>query len=155
MDAPRMSANLELKHGQNFSAAQAGPWQTMGQHAFSHPVMGKVPGKLFLKEPLQLTGLEVSLGVIPPGRGTPFLHAHRQNEELYLFVRGRGQMLVDGEIVEVSEGTAVRVAPAGARAWRNIGTEDLHYIVIQARANTLEQGTTTDGYPIDGTPAWK
>ena len=118
------------------------------------PTIGNVPGKLFLKEPLQLTGMEVSLGVLPPGRGLPFLHAHRENEEVYIFVKGQGQMVIDGEVMEVREGTVVRVATSGARAWRNHGQEDLHYIVIQARTGTLHQGTTTDGLPVEGTVHW-
>lgn len=150
-----MSANLETRHGQNFSATNAGAWNDLMQHAFSHPLMGQVPGKLFLKELLRMTGLEVSFGVIPPGRGTPFLHAHHKNEELYIFVSGRGQMLVDGEVIDVREGSAVRVAPAGARAWRNTGSDGLCYIVVQAKANTLEKSTISDGYQIEGAPQWK
>jgi oxalate decarboxylase/phosphoglucose isomerase-like protein (cupin superfamily) len=150
-----MSANLEVKHGQNFSAANVGEWENLRQHSFPHPLLGKVPGKLFLKEPLRLTGLEVSLGVLPSGRGLPFLHAHRENEELYIFVSGRGEMLVDSEVIEVRQGSIVRVAQNGVRAWRNTGTEDLHYLVIQAKAGTLDKGTITDGYQIEGAPKWK
>ena len=149
-----MEPNLELKHGKNFSVAQAGAWSALQQHIFRHPKIGNVPGKLFLKEPLQLTGMEISLGVLPPGRGMPFLHAHRQNEEVYIFVKGKGQIVIDGEIIDVHEGTVVRVATPGARAWRNHGHEDLHYIVIQARAGTLSQGTITDGLPVEGTVNW-
>lgn len=144
---------LEAKHGSNYSFAQAGEWPQLRGHIFNHPLIGKVPGKLFLKEPLRLTGMEVSLGVIPAGHGTPFLHAHRQNEELYIFVKGRGQFIVDGEVLEVREGTIVRVAPAGARAWRNTSAEDLYYIVVQAKAGTLANGTITDGMEIPGPPA--
>jgi len=144
---------LEAKHGSNYSIAQAGEWPQLRGHIFNHPLIGKVPGKLFLKDPLRLTGMEVSLGVIPAGHGTPFLHAHRQNEELYIFVKGRGQFIVDGEVLEVREGTIVRVAPAGARAWRNTSAEDLYYIVVQAKAGTLANGTITDGMEIPGPPA--
>jgi uncharacterized cupin superfamily protein len=149
-----MNSDLELQQGRNFSVVQAGPWKDLAQHAFPHPLMGKVPGKLFLKEPLGLTALEISFGVIPPGRGTPFLHAHRENEEVYIFVHGKGQMLVDGEALEVREGSVVRVAPAGVRAWRNHSDQDLHYVVIQAKAGTLERGTIKDGVPVEGQPQW-
>lgn len=116
--------------------------------------MGKVWGKLFLKDRVKLSGMEVSFGVLRPGRGTPFLHSHRHNEELYIFVHGVGQMMVDGEVIDVREGTAVRVATGGARAWRNNSGEDLHYIVIQAKAGTLEHGTITDGVAVPGSPDW-
>jgi uncharacterized cupin superfamily protein len=141
-------------HGHNYSAFHAGEWKNLIQYAFNHPLIGKVRGKLFLKEPLKLTGMEVSFGVLPPGRGTPFLHSHRQNEELYVFVHGKGQLLVDGEVLDAQEGTVVRIAPDGARAWRNNSTEDLHYIVIQAKAGSLDKGTITDGVELPGSPVW-
>src|SRR4051812_31251649 len=109
-----MPNSLETKHGPNFSIAHAGEWKNLGQHVFKHPLMGDVPGKLFLKDALQMTGMEVSLGVVPAGRGTPFLHAHRENEELYIFVNGSGQFIVDDEVLEIREGTVIHVAPTGA-----------------------------------------
>ena len=149
-----MTAKLEAKHGANYSIAQPGEWEGLPRYTFQHPLIGKVPGKLFLKDVLRMTGMEVSLGVLPAGRGTPFLHAHRQNEELYIFVKGQGQCMVDGEVLDVQEGTVVRVAPAGARAWRNTGTEDLYYIVVQAKVGTLANGTTSDGIEVPGPPQW-
>lgn len=149
-----MNAPLDPAHGRNFSLFNAGDWKDLGQHGFIHPLLGKVWGKLFLKDRLKLTGMEVSFGVLRPGHGLPFLHSHRQNEELYIFVHGKGQLQVDGEVLEVREGTAVRVAPDGARAWRNNSTGDLHYIVIQAKAGSLETGTITDGKEVPGAPDW-
>ena len=149
-----MAAQIEAKHGRNYAIAHSGQWERLADYTFKHPLIGNVPGKLFLKEPLRLTGMEVSLGVVPAGRGTPFLHAHRQNEELYIFVKGQGQLVVDGDVLGVGEGTVVRVAPEGARAWRNTGAEDLYYIVIQAKAGTLVNGTITDGIEVPGRPQW-
>jgi mannose-6-phosphate isomerase-like protein (cupin superfamily) len=149
-----MNTQLETQHAPNFSVTHAGDWKDLAQHVFEHPVLGKVPGKLFLKDTLQMTALEISLGSIPPGRGTPFSHRHRENEEVYIFVGGRGQFQVDGQVVEVREGTVIRVGCAGARAWRNTSTEPLRYIVIQARAGTLANGTTTDGLPVADTVTW-
>ena len=149
-----MNPTIEPVHGRNFSLLRAGKWKDLRQVGFDHPLMGQVWGKLFLKDRLKLTGMEVSFGVLRPGRGTPFLHSHRQNEELYIFIHGTGQMIVDGEVLEVCEGTAVRVAPDGVRAWRNNSDEDLHYIVVQAKAGTLENGTITDGVEVPGSPAW-
>ena len=145
---------LEAKHGANYSVAHAGEWKNLTHYTFKHPLIATVPGKLFLKEPLRLTGMEVSLGVVPAGGGTPFLHAHRQNEELYIFVKGQGQFVVDGEVLDVREGTVLRVASAGARAWRNNSTEDLYYLVIQAKTGTLASGTITDGHEVPGAPQW-
>ncbi|PWK10301.1 cupin domain-containing protein [Tumebacillus permanentifrigoris] len=131
--------------GEHFTAAHAGPWEGMMDYVFSPLPQFTFPGKLFLNEAMGLNGMEVSLGVLKPGSGTPYTHAHGENEELYLFVKGTGQFYVDGQVIDVSEGSSVRVAPQGERAWRNNSTEDLYYIVVQAKAGSLEKKTSEDG----------
>lgn len=142
--------------GENFASAHAGPLKELGRYSVPHPLLkAEIEGKLFLKEALGLTGLEVSLNRLPPRAFVPFAHRHRENEELYVFVSGRGEFLVDGEAFEVSEGSAVRVAPGGARCWRNPSeTEDLVYLVIQAKAGSLPKGTISDGVQVEGRARW-
>lgn len=111
-------------------------------------------GKLWLKDLLQLTGLELSLSSIPAGGSVPFEHIHDQNEEIYLFLSGEGQMQVDDQIIEVGAGSVVRVDPAGVRCWRNTGTVDLVHVVIQAKAGSLEQWTAVDGTITSTSPCW-
>src|SRR5438445_5902353 len=76
-------------------------------------------GKLFLRKFLGSAGLEMSLNVVPPGKGIPFLHRHQENDEVYVVVGGRRQFLVDGECIDVEEGSVLRLGPQAARAWRN------------------------------------
>ena len=67
-----------------------------------------------------------------------------------MFGSGHGEFLVDGEAFEVREGSTVRVAPGGARCWRNPSeTEDLVYLVIQAKAGTMKAGQVADGLQFD------
>lgn len=116
------------QQGPNFSLAHLGAANELRQYRFQHPALPvAVPGKVFLQELLGLTGLEISFGLMPPGKSMPFHHQHRENEEVYLFLQGRGQFQIDGQVQEVREGTVIRVAPAGVRAWRNHSTEDLFY----------------------------
>ncbi|MBL0386666.1 cupin domain-containing protein [Tumebacillus sp. ITR2] len=140
---------MEMKggivQGENFTAAHAGPWDEMMDYVFSPAPQFKFPGKVFLNEALGLNGMEVSLGVMKPGTQVPYAHEHKQNEELYIFVKGKGQFYIDGQVLEVGEGSTVRVAPNGVRCWRNNSSEDLHYIVIQAKEGSLSQYTLTDG----------
>lgn len=133
---------------------EAGALPDWRQFQYVHPVVGKVSGKLFLKEPLGLTGMEMSLSVIPPGRGIPFLHRHRRNEEVYVFLAGRGQFQVDGATFDVTEGSVVRVAPEGARAYRNTGDAPLAFLVIQAPAGADATGTIEDGEPVGAGVTW-
>lgn len=139
----------------NATRFEAGPASNWNQWGFQHPKLSKpAPGKLFLGERLGLDGMEVSLNTLPPGAGMPFLHRHRRHEEVYVFLSGEGEFQVDGESFPVVAGSTVRVAPAGARAWRNTGTEPLVYVVIQAVAGSLEQHTIDDGEPVDRPVVW-
>ena len=57
-----------------------------------------------LHDSLNLTGAEVSISNLPAGAGVPFVHSHKQNEEIYAVLSGRGTMVVDGETVELQAG---------------------------------------------------
>ena len=100
--------------------------------------------KSFLKEELMLTGCEVSFGVLGADEKVPFLHAHKQNEEVYIFLKGEGTFSVDGEEFAVSKDSVVRVATAGMRGLSAKST-GLEYICIQAKENSLIQETMQDG----------
>jgi uncharacterized cupin superfamily protein len=137
-----------------FSVKDYGDLESWSAFQLPHPRFGVVPGKQFLRSELGLTGIEISLNSLSPGKAVPFLHGHRQNEELYLFLSGEGQMLLDGQAVPVKGGTAVRVAPPVLRSWRNTGKDQLTCVVIQAREGSLQQATTADGFISEATPTW-
>jgi mannose-6-phosphate isomerase-like protein (cupin superfamily) len=134
--------------GKNYSAEHAGPFETLLQRDF----MG-FHGKYFIGENLGLTGCEVSLNRLPAGKGMPFVHAHKKNEELYIVLRGNGTFFVDGEEFPIQEGSLIRVAPEGERAWK-AGSEDLYFICIQAEAGSLSQATLEDGIRLPTTTSW-
>jgi len=141
--------------GDNFTVAHIGKWADLDRYAFQHPKLPKpYPGKLFLKKELKLTGMEVSLNKLPPGTQMPFYHKHQENEELYLFIKGKGQFQIDGEVVDVHEGTAIRVAPEGVRTWRNNSSEDLYFVVVQAKAQSLSGQDISDGIGVEGRVEW-
>ncbi len=132
-----MDSPIEKTEDRNFTAADIGPLENLNRYAYKHPILRKAaPGKLFLKDLLGLTGMEVSMNRFAAGARMPVAHRHRKNEELYIFIRGRGQFQVDGRVIEVREGTVLRVAPEGARAWRNHSEEDLYYICVQVTAGS-------------------
>lgn len=131
-----------------YSLEQLGPFETLLERDF----LG-FHGKYFLGERLGLTGCEVSLNRLPAGKGMPFVHAHRKNEELYIVLRGSGLFYVDGEEFPIREGSLIRVAPAGERAWK-AGEEDLYFICIQAEAGTLSQATLEDGMRLPAQTSW-
>src|SRR5262245_61245758 len=147
--------NDKTVRGTNFTCFHAGPkegWTGFRLEPPDVPVAAR--GKLFLRGLLGSAGLEVSLNVVPPGKGVPFLHRHRQNDEVYVVVGGRGQFLVDGECIDVQEGSALRVCPPAARAWRSHPGAPLYFLGLQYRADSVIEGGTLDGERAEGKPAW-
>lgn len=129
--------------GSNYSAADLGALATLDRHTFRPPGLSfEVEGKVFLNSVLDLTSAEISLNKLPPGGGMPFHHHHQTNEEIYVFVGGRGEFQVDGETFDVVEGSVVRVAPQGVRCWRNTSDQPLYYIVVQSPADGYKGKTT-------------
>ncbi len=152
-----MSATqLDTIQGPNFSGAHIGALGDLDHYQFFHP-RGKgrgFPGKLFLKDALAMNGMEVSINKLGVGQSMPFNHKHTAHEELYIFLSGSGQFLVDGTLIDVQEGSVIRVAPEGVRTWRNRSQEDLYYIVIQAMAGSMQATTIEDGVMCAEKPIW-
>ncbi len=136
------------KEDKNYAAIDAGPFAALLEKGF-----GGVKGKFFVGGELGLTGCEVSLNKLPAGKGAPFVHAHKENEEVYIIIGGEGRFHVDGSEFPVREGSVVRVAPAGGRALQ-AGEGDLYYICIQAAAGSLTQATLKDGVRLQTKASW-
>lgn len=96
-----------------------------------------------LKEQLGLTGCEISQNVMSAGAAVPFYHAHKQNEEVYLFLEGEGEIELDGEKLAVKANDAVRVAPSVMR--KVSAKTDLRFLCVQVKENSLTQWSATDG----------
>jgi mannose-6-phosphate isomerase-like protein (cupin superfamily) len=80
---------------------------------------------------LELEKSGLSYQRVPPGYRFPYGHTHKQQEEVYVVVRGSGRMKVDDEIVELEEWDAVRVPPGSWRGYE-AGPEGLEILVIGA-----------------------
>lgn len=140
----------------HYALAQLGPQEGWAQFTTEIGTLPgiRIPGKAFLAEPLNMTGMEISVNVMYPGGTVPFLHRHRRHEETYVVLSGRGQMQIDGEIIELQPGSVVCIKPDGDRSWRNNGEEPMHYLVIQAVVDTLEGTSTKDGFVSSQTVTW-
>ncbi len=100
-------------------------------------------GIAFLHDALGLTSCEVSVSVMPAGSKEPFNHKHKQDEEVYIFIKGDGCMTLDGTKVPFTEGTCIKVSPAAVRTME--ATTDTLLVCIQAKENSLEQFSFGDG----------
>lgn len=94
-------------------------------------------GKAFLHDLLELTGCEISVSFMPTGVKLPFNHKHKQNEEIYIFLKGEGTMTLGNQVVEIKEGSCVKVLPDTVRTME--AKTDLQYICVQAKSGSLEQ----------------
>ena len=148
-------AKIEIiSAGENYTAAAIGKLDGLGEYVYSLPSGMEMPGKVFIGEALQCTGTEVSFQRMPSGCGIDFLHTHKQHEELYIVLRGRGEYQVDGQIFPVEEGGIVRVAAPGKRSWRNTGTEPMVMMVIQSKSGSLPQLGVADGVLVKEPLTW-
>ena len=145
----------KMERGTHFTCFHAGPKAEWTQFRLEPPeAPSSARGKLFLRKFVESAGLEASLNVVLPGKGVSFLHRHERNDEVYVVIGGRGQFLVDGECIDVREGSVLRVSPAGVRAWRNNGDAPLYFLCLQYRADSAIEGGTLDGRKVEGKPTW-
>ena len=101
-------------------------------------------GRVELHDKLALTGAEVSLNRLPAGAGVPFVHFHRNNEEIYGVLEGAGRAVIDGEEIALTAGDWLRVAPAARRQFFAADDAGIVYVCIQARENSLGGFTAGD-----------
>ena len=97
-----------------------------------------------LHDKLSLTGAEISINNLPAGVGVPFIHSHKNNEEIYAILSGKGKVIVDGETIELEVGDWIRIAPAAQRQFFAADDEGISYVCIQVKENSLESYTKED-----------
>jgi mannose-6-phosphate isomerase-like protein (cupin superfamily) len=151
-----MTALAKTKQAKNYSVFESGALSDWKNNSVELGSIGKIPGKLFLKELLGFTSCEISINSLPVGGAMPFLHKHDKNEEIYIFLSGKGEFQIDDDTFPIKEGSVVRVSPKGERAWRNTSkTETLVFLCLQAVDDSFQQaGTISDGLPVDKPLVW-
>lgn len=97
-----------------------------------------------LHDALGLTGAEISVNSLPAGASVPFVHSHKQNEEIYAVVEGKGYAVIDGEKVALEAGDWLRLAPTAKRQFFAADDSAIKYVCIQVKENSLEGYTMTD-----------
>lgn len=100
--------------------------------------------RIELHDALNLTGAEISINKMPADTSVPFIHSHKQNEEIYGILKGHGTILLDGEEMELKAGDWLRVSPAVKRQLSTTPDSAMTYLCIQVKSNSLEQWTMTD-----------
>ena len=147
---------LKIKSkGINHCSIDMGAIDQIVDYSYMHPKrQQEVKGKVFIGEVLESSSAEISFTVFPPKTSMPFLHQHKNNEELYIFIKGSGQFQVDDTVFDVSEGSVVRISPNGKRIYRNNSENPLIFLCIQNRMGSLEQFNVEDGFLAEGEILW-
>lgn len=101
-------------------------------------------GRVELHQTLGLTGAEISLNQLPAGASVPFVHAHKNNEEIYGILSGQGKVMIDGETVALSSGDWLRIAPAAKRQFFTGEDSGMTFVCIQVKENSLGGFTADD-----------
>lgn len=97
-----------------------------------------------LHEKLGLTGAEISINTIRAGESVPFIHSHKQNEEIYYVISSSGKAIIDNEEVNLVTGDWVRISPVAERQFFANKDNAISYICIQVKENSLEGFTAND-----------
>ncbi len=143
-----------VAQGANFAAISVGELSKLGEYELQLGPDVKIPGKVFGGQALGADGGEFSFQTFAPGTEQGFYHTHKNHEELYFFLSGKGQMQLDGENVEVEEGSVVRVAPAAKRSIRNNGSQPLVVLCVQYRGGTFTADDALDGNILNEPVKW-
>ena len=144
----------KMATAENFSAISVGKLSELGDYVLELSPEVKIPGKVFGGAALQAIGSEFSFQMFQPGTETGFLHTHKNHEELYFFLSGKGEFQVDGQVFPVEEGSVVRVSPDGKRSVRNNGTTPLVMLCVQYRGGTFTAEDATDGVILNEPVKW-
>ncbi|MFP4006032.1 MAG: cupin domain-containing protein [Candidatus Hadarchaeia archaeon] len=59
-------------------------------------------------------------------------HPQGNSDEVYIILNGKGKMTVDGETVELGPGDACLTQAGSHHSFKNIGDEDIEFIVVTA-----------------------
>jgi len=102
----------------------------------------------FARRALGSTTVGVSRETLAPGFRIPFGHVHRDQEEVYVVLRGSGRIKVDDEILDLVEGDLVRVAPG---AWRctEAGPDGMTILAIGAPVAEENDAELAQGWWAD------
>lgn len=138
----------------NATAIDFGPLAEIKDYILALGPDVKIPGKVFGGSAVKAGGADFSLQVFAPGTEGGFYHTHKEHEELYFFLSGKGEYQVDGTNIPVKEGTVVRVSPAGKRAVRNTGTTPLTMLCIQYKTAAPGSVNPSDGTILNEPVKW-
>ena len=83
----------------------------------------------FGRGPMGAQDVGVSHWRYAPGFRSTMGHRHREQEEAYLVLSGSGEMMLDGDVIELGQWDLVRVTPTTVRAFA-AGPDGMEIIAV-------------------------
>ena len=83
----------------------------------------------FGRGPMGAQDVGVSHWRYAPGFRSTMGHRHREQEEAYLVISGSGEMMLDGDVIELGQWDLVRLAPTTVRAFA-AGPDGMEVIAV-------------------------
>jgi len=121
-------------------------------------VLGDYPGEMRMSAAADLGCEQIGFTWrrMPPqtgGKGS-YGHRHKTQEEVYFIASGTLQFNLEDEVIDVAEGTVVRVSPEVARSVWNEGPQDAVVIIVSTRSEdpAADVETVDDFWPAEGAP---
>ena len=110
-------------------------------------VLGDYPGEMRMSAASDLGNEQVAftwrrMPARTGGKGS-YGHRHKTAEEIYFVASGTLQFKIDDEVMELGEGTVVRIAPQAERSVWNAGPDDAVLIMCSIRTDDPQQDVET------------
>jgi uncharacterized cupin superfamily protein len=83
----------------------------------------------FGRGPMGARDVGVSHWRYAPGFRSTMGHRHREQEEAYLVISGSGEMMLDGDVIQLGQWDLVRVSPTTVRAFA-AGRDGMEVIAV-------------------------
>ena len=96
-------------------------------------------GRRVVDHELTMQYIGMTANALVPGEQAGYWHVHEKVEELYVFLGGVGQMGLDDDVIDVAEGTVVRVGQGVWRTWwaRPDSPGELRWLCIRSGGESL------------------
>jgi mannose-6-phosphate isomerase-like protein (cupin superfamily) len=110
-------------------------------------VLGDYPGEMRMSSASELGTEQVAFSwrrmpAQTGGKGS-YGHRHKTQEEVYFVASGTLQFKLEDEVIDVEQGSVVRVAPQVARSVWNEGPEDAVLIIVSGKSDDPRDETET------------
>ena len=145
---------MKVGEGDGWEAIDIGKIDELHTKKF-RSIFPTTKGKFFVGDWMNVKTMDISINSLKPGYVNPYLHVHVAHEEVYIFLSGEGEMMLDDKVIKVKEGYVVKVEPHVKRAVRNPEGSGQNLVFICVRAEPPFTRTDREGAgPVWGVEGW-